>query len=77
MGGLGGILGIPAHPQRQGEHPFLIQMDQRLEGVHIPVPGGGDQLLFPRLLVHLKSLLIPFVTRYTSSSVFICTICSL
>ena len=42
----GGVLRVPAHPQRQRKDPLLIQADQRFKGIQIPAPGGGDQLLF-------------------------------
>lgn len=74
--GLGRVLRIAAHAPCQRQDPLFIEVDQRLEGRLIAALGGLHPLLFLYVL-HVRSLLIPFVTRYTSSRVFICTICSL
>ena len=62
---------VAAHAQGKAEHLIPIRDHQLLEGVGVAPPCPCDDVF---LILHFKSLLMPAVTRYTSSMVFIRTI---
>ena len=66
-----GVRLIAAHAQRQPEYLIPVGIHQLFEsgGITLLRTGNGHVQFF-----HCKSLLIPAVTRYTSSMVFIRTI---
>ena len=65
---------VKTAPAGQG---LLQESLQLLDDVGTHLVTGGLDAIDPLLLGHFRSLLMPAVMRSISSSVFICTICSL
>ena len=74
LGYLIGVRLVAAHAQGKAEHLVPIGCHQLLKGIGVSPPGARNDVF---LILHFKSLLMPAVTRYTSSMVFIRTIWSL
>lgn len=55
LGQIQSILTAARHPQRKGIDPFFVVPDQLFEGVLVPVPGAGRQLLVSHTFTPSKS----------------------